>query len=130
MNQYCGFINLLIAGLAYNYTTKAEYQNRLESLLNDIDELQYSWDKRNYPAKIIVALYFILANKKKLFSFDDAEIRTHFPILLDRRYELIFGKKLLEAMLKLLKNPDTVEQIVLVNSSGREKEVRFGLTSV
>lgn len=128
--QYCGFINLLITGLAYNYTTKAEYQNRLESLLNDIDELQYSWGNRNYPAKIIVALYFILANKKKQFSFDYAEIRTHFPILLDRRYELIFGKKLLEAMLKLLKNPDTVEQIVLVNSSGREKEVRFGLTSV
>lgn len=122
MNQYCGFINLLIVGLAYNYTTKAEYQNRLKSLLNDIDELQYSWGNRNYLAKIIVALYFILANKKKQFSFDYAEIRTHFPILLDRRYELIFGKKLLEAMLKLLKNPDTVEQIVLVNSSGREKE--------
>ena len=40
-------------------------------------------------------------------------------------HELIFGKKLLEAMLKLLKNSDTIEQIVLVNSSGREKEVRF-----
>ena len=124
-NQYCGFIMLFIAGLAYNYTTKAEYQNRLVALLNDIDELQYSWCERNYPAKIIVVLYFILVNKKRRFSFDESEIRTHFPILLDRRYELIFGKTLLESLLKLLKAPDSVERIVLTESSGREKEIRF-----
>jgi len=125
MNQYCGFINLLIAGLAHNYTTKVEYQNRLEALLKNIDELQYSWDERNYPAKIIVALYFILANKKKRFSFDESEIRTQFPILQDRRYELIFGEKLLETMLNLLKAPDSVKQIKLAFSSGQENEVGF-----
>ena len=122
-NQYCGFIKLLIVGLAYNYTTKAEYHNRLSALLNDIDELQYSWRERNYPAKIIVVLYFISANKKKRFTFDESEIKAHFPILLDRRYELIFGKKLLETILNLLKAPDTVKQILLIDSSMKEKNV-------
>ena len=125
MNQYCSFIDLFIMGLAYNYSTKTEYQNRLATLLNDIDELQYSWGERNYPAKIIVALYFILANKKKQFSFDESEIRMHFPILLDRRYELIFGKKLLETMLNMLKAPDSVKRIVLIDSSGLQRNIEF-----
>lgn len=125
VNQYCGFINLFIVGLAFNFSTKEEYQNRLADLLNDIDELQYAWGKRNYPAKIIVVLYFILANKKKCFSFDEAEIKEHFPILLDGRYELIFGKNLLDSMLNLLKDPDHVEQIELVDSSGRDKIMGF-----
>lgn len=120
-NQYCGFINLFIAGLAFNFSTKVEYQNKLKSLLDEIDELQYSWGERNYPAKINVALYFILANKKKCFSFDETEIKEHFPILLDRRYELIIGKNLLISMLNLLKDPEHVEQIVLVDSSGNDK---------
>lgn len=125
MNQYCGFINLFVVGLAFNISTKEEFQNKLKSLLSDVDELQYSWGERNYPAKIIVVLYFILANKKKCFSFDEIEIKEHFPLLLDRRYELIFGKNLLVSMLNLLKDPDHVEQIELVDSSGRDKIMGF-----
>ena len=124
-NQYCGFINLFVVGLAFNISTKEEFQNKLKSLLSDVDELQYSWGERNYPAKIIVVLYFILANKKKCFSFDEIEIKEHFPLLLDRRYELIFGKNLLVSMLNLLRAPNMVDQIVLVNSSGKDKIIGF-----
>lgn len=124
-NLYSGFINLFIVGLAYNCSTKVEYQNRLSNLLSDIDELQYSWGERNYSAKIFIALYFILANKKKSYSFEEFEIKTQFPILLDKRYERIFGEKILATMLDLLKDPNSVQQIALVESSGKEKIVRF-----
>lgn len=126
-NQTCGLVQLLTFGLAYNYKTKEQYLEKMHSIFNEIDDLQYTWGERNYSQKIAIALYFTLANKQTRFVLNETEIREHAPILFDRRYEQAFGKKLRETMLKVLQDPNSVENIELVDRFGNEKRLMFRL---
>ena len=124
-NQVCGLAQLFTFGLAYNYETKEQYLEKLQNLFSEIENIQYTWDERNYPQKIVPALYFTLANKQKRFVFSEDEIHEHAPILFDKRYEQAFGKKLRETMLKVLQDPDSVESVDLVDRFGNEKRMGF-----
>lgn len=126
-NQVCGLAQLFTFGLAYNYETKEKYLEKLHNLCSEIENLQYSWGERNYPQKIAPALYFTLAKKQKRFVFSEADILKYAPILFDMRYEQAFGKKIRETMLKVLQDPDSVENVELVDRFGNEKRMGFML---
>lgn len=128
VNTISGFEYIFINGLAFDYTQKDQYALKLGDFFDNIDQLQYSWEEQNYTSYATIAFYFALANKQKRFHFNDTEIQAHFPILNDKRYQILLGHHTIEIIYQILKEPENTKQILFKKSDGSEILLNFGQT--